>query len=332
MNNRNKTDVSACVHCHVCRKHCVFLEKYKLDIGDSEQLEKLAYHCFLCGKCSEVCPKGIDGREIILQMRQKKVRQAGKTPREKGYGMLLLEKKNYLFSNYRNMSGKSVLFPGCNFPSFYPETTIYLAQLLKQSFGIGTVFDCCGKPISELGMKEQEETILGRIEEKFVRAGVEEVILLCPNCYAFLKPRLSIRVVHIYEKLRELGIGGNIEEDVLLFLPCPDRERQEMLADIGYFLKKKPRIIQNVQCCGLGGCAGGKEPDLARQMADRLEVDKQEMLYTYCASCAGNFTRKGYQNTEHILLKILGVTESVDAKKSLWNRMRMKYWRGKTNE
>ena len=33
--------------------------------------------------------------------------------------MLVLEKKNYLFCNYRHSTSGSVLFPGCNFPSFY---------------------------------------------------------------------------------------------------------------------------------------------------------------------------------------------------------------------
>ena len=54
----------ACVHCHLCRENCAFLEKYGIDIGDTEELRNLAYHCFLCGTCGRVCPKGIDGREM----------------------------------------------------------------------------------------------------------------------------------------------------------------------------------------------------------------------------------------------------------------------------
>ena len=74
MGNKEKTtDSSKCTHCHLCQKNCLFLEKYGLDIGDTEKLNELLYHCFLCGKCTEVCPEGIDGREIILNMRQKQV-------------------------------------------------------------------------------------------------------------------------------------------------------------------------------------------------------------------------------------------------------------------
>ena len=65
---KNKNDVSECIHCHVCQKHCEFLEKYGIDIGDTEKLKELSYHCFLCGKCTEVCPIGIDGRDYILKL------------------------------------------------------------------------------------------------------------------------------------------------------------------------------------------------------------------------------------------------------------------------
>ncbi len=59
-----------CINCHVCQENCVFLGKYKIDIGDREQLKKLAYHCFLCGTCTSGCPQGIDGRKIILDIRR----------------------------------------------------------------------------------------------------------------------------------------------------------------------------------------------------------------------------------------------------------------------
>ena len=66
--------------------------------------------------------------------------------------MLLKEKKDYIYKNYRNATGKCILFPGCNFPSFYPKTMKKLVKLLKEH-GIGVAYDCCGKPIAELGLE-----------------------------------------------------------------------------------------------------------------------------------------------------------------------------------
>ena len=54
-----KESVTGCTHCGVCTENCEFLKKYDLTIGDTEKLSKMAYHCFLCGKCSKVCPQEI---------------------------------------------------------------------------------------------------------------------------------------------------------------------------------------------------------------------------------------------------------------------------------
>ena len=320
-----------CVHCGKCTRHCKFLEKYKIDIGNMKDHEDLIYHCFLCGKCTVVCPMGIDGREIILRMRQKQVQENGGKMREKGYDMLIQEKKDYIFANYKNQTKNSVLFPGCNFPSFFPKATKQIIELLRKEAGIGVVFDCCGKPIAELGLLDKENEIIKRIEERLEKAGIEEIILLCPNCYHFLKPRLKVKVVSIYEKLHELGLGRKLLGKLHIFPPCPDRESLEILQDIRVFLEEKPEIINSAQCCGLGGCAGGKEPELAgdmvRVMAEEAENTKNR-IYTYCASCSGNFVRKGYLEAEHILLSVLGLAEKPDTKKSIINRAKTKCWRG----
>ena len=104
-----KESVTGCTHCGVCTENCEFLKKYDLTIGDTEKLSKMAYHCFLCGKCSKVCPQGIDGREIVLQIRRHRVKEAGGRIPEKGYGMLLWEKEDYKFRRYTG-TGKTALF------------------------------------------------------------------------------------------------------------------------------------------------------------------------------------------------------------------------------
>ncbi|MDO4312160.1 MAG: (Fe-S)-binding protein [Eubacteriales bacterium] len=322
MKNRH-TDVSACVHCHKCQEHCLFLKKYQMDIGDEDKLKELAYHCFLCGKCTEVCPKGIDGREYILNLRRQQVAEADGRLREKGYGMLLWEKQNYRFRNYRNASSGSLLFPGCNFPSFYPKTTKKLVQLLSETAGIGVAYDCCGKPVAELGLEKQEEQIIRRMDQEMVSRGVTEVIMVCPNCYYFLKPRLSVKVVSIYEKLSELGLGKRIPGGGPVFLPCPDRESRKWLKQMEAFMERPCEPIEQVMCCGLGGCAGAKEPELARELAEK--IGRKEPTYVYCASCGGNLTRNGCGDVRHVLAEILETGEQPDTGKSLLNRAKTKW-------
>ena len=74
--------VEECIHCNACKRKCKFLTKYDICIGDTEKLRELAYHCYLCGECTRVCPKGIDGRGIILDFRKEQVKE-GKSERGK---------------------------------------------------------------------------------------------------------------------------------------------------------------------------------------------------------------------------------------------------------
>ena len=78
--------------------------------------------------------------EIALKMRCKKVEEQNgvfsKVPEIKRQKMLVLEKKNYLFCNYRHSTSGSVLFPGCNF-SILLSKTGKLIELLKKHAGMG---------------------------------------------------------------------------------------------------------------------------------------------------------------------------------------------------
>ena len=132
-------DPSVCIHCNKCKKNCIFLDKYNIDISNTDRLKELAYHCFLCGRCTEVCPKGIDGREIILRMRQEEVAANNDKLNQKGYGFLLFEKRDYIYKNYKKGKKKTVLFPGCNYPSFYPNTTKDISATSLSIFDISFV-------------------------------------------------------------------------------------------------------------------------------------------------------------------------------------------------
>ena len=109
-----------------------------------------------------------------------------------------------------------------------------------------------------------------------------------------------------------------------MFQPCPDREKEEWLSEISGFLKKECEVIQEVQCCGLGGNAGAEEPEIAKSFAGALK-DSTQRIYTYCGSCSGNLTRNGCRQVQHILPEILETHEKPDTVKSLINRMKTKY-------
>ncbi|HIW21327.1 MAG TPA: (Fe-S)-binding protein [Candidatus Dorea intestinavium] len=322
---RNRTlDTSLCIHCKKCTENCLFLTKYNLDFGDSKQINDLAYHCYLCGKCTEVCPVGIDGREVILRARQKAVRKnKGKI---KGYHFLRLEKQNYIFKNYKRAKGKIILFPGCNFPAFYPETTKCLYTFLKSHFKIGIAYDCCGKPIAELGLEKEANEIIARQNRYYKENNIAEIVVLCPNCYYYLSPLLEVKVTSIYEKLHEIGFKGTIKEDIFnLFIPCPDKESLKWKKEILPFLDGEVKDISGIQCCGVGGCAHLTEPELSKTLLENLKKKSLENVYTYCGTCGGNISRSGAKEVHHLLPELLKTREVADIKHSLVNRIKTKY-------
>lgn len=317
----------ACIHCGACTRNCLFLDKYGIDLKGLAERKDLAYHCFLCGKCSTVCPKGIDGKAVALENRKQIVEERGGKLPDNSYDGLLLEKSPYKFANYRHAGKKAVLFTGCNFPSFYPETTQKLVDEFRKH-GVGVVYDCCGKPVEELGLYKEAEGIIGRINEKLRKAGVEQVVMACPNCYYFLKGRLDAEIVSVYQKMRELGIGHPISRERFpMYYPCPDRVSKEIMEDIRPFLDgEEADAFPDIQCCGLGGCAAGKEADVAQKIADKVKDSDEQELYTYCASCICSYRRRGYDEAKHILPMLVDVDEKVPLGKTpILNRAKCKF-------
>lgn len=309
-----------CIHCGKCVEKCDFLRKYGYDLGEPEKLADLAYHCFLCGSCDNVCPAGLSGTALFAEMRKNAVRDGSGCYDAGTYKGLLAEKKNYKFSNYRNATSGTVLFPGCNFPALFPKTNAKIVRLFKSEYGIGVVYDCCGKPIAELGLESDEERIISRIDDELRKHGIFEIVTMCPNCFCFLKKRLSCKVTGIYDKIEELGIEIRKPEGVRLFPPCPDRYEKTWLETISHLIGYRPEEIDAVQCCGLGGCASAKEKAVADGFCDRIVKEGQGGMSVYCASCAGRFAGNGATDTRHILSMMLGVDEEPSVKTSFINR------------
>ncbi len=316
-------DYKKCIDCGKCTKSCVFLEKYNINLKEYAALPELAYHCYLCGECKRVCPVDIDGRQISLDMRKEKISE-GYNLYLDGYAPLLLEKKNYIFKNYKKAKGKVAFFPGCNFPAYYPKTTGLISEKLKVEFDIATVFDCCGKPIADLSMNVQRNNIKERLNNRFKELAIEELILLCPNCYYHFKDNLDVEVSMIYEHedIMEslIALDDSKKIEGMLFLPCPDKDQRIIYKTLEKYIGNLEEI-KDIQCCGAGGCASIKEKELTKALQDDFK-DYDEKIYIYCATCVGMIS-KSNKNIEHILCKLLASDEKVsEGIHSLKNRVR----------
>ncbi|ASM35264.1 succinate dehydrogenase/fumarate reductase iron-sulfur subunit [Campylobacter sputorum subsp. bubulus] len=310
-----------CINCSACTKKCEFLTKYELNLADFYNRPDLAYSCFLCDICTQVCPADIDGVEISLYLRKQK-------PKKFSYLNFTKQspfKSPYIYANNSEKQSKEIMFFGCNFPGYFPKTTEYLIKLLAK-YGIDFSIDCCGKPLYEANLKFNKTK--NHLRELFDKKDVKKIITACPNCYYFFKNHHKfddIKISSIYSKLEELGLMSIIEEKINLFFPCPDKFTKEIFDNF-----KKYIIFENtfkkVNCCGMGGLAKKYEPKIYQNGIEIIKEKNAENVYTYCATCAGNFQKNGIKNVKHLTSEFLGICET-PSKNYLKNIMKFKFYK-----
>ena len=295
MNVLEKTKEN-CIHCKRCTKACDFLSKYGMDLSDFANRPDLRYSCFLCGKCNDVCPVDLDGKEISLFMRRKN---------PKGLKFVKFMKNNYKLRNIGKKKSKDLIFLGCNYPGFLPKTSEKIIEI-GYEHGADFSVDCCKRPTHDMG----GEAPLEILEKNLKSQSVERIICLCPNCYHFLTGKIYAEVISVYEYLREIGVGKKIDEACNVFFPCSDRYSREIFEDIKYFTKDYEEPFTSIGCCGLGGGAIKQEGDVVDRWKEKMNSLDKEFIYTYCSSCAGIF-HNGYKrkNVKNFLTEILEVEE-----------------------
>lgn len=246
-----------------------------------------------------------------------------------GRTITLLEKSHYPFRNYPKTSCETLLFPGCSFPSQFPKTMDALADLCR-SHDVGIAYDCCGKPIAELGEKGGAARITQKLSARLTQLGVREVVCLCPNCMDYLRKTLDLPVISVYTLLSRWQYRSHSSSiEGVLFRPCPDRCSGAISEEISALLPLyELRPLEGVACCGLRGDIAAHGPAAGETLCARVrERAAGATINTYCASCSGQFQRHGCGSVRHLLSYILGVDEAPDSAHALMNRARTKFKR-----
>lgn len=238
--------------------------------------------------------------------------------------LMRLEKQPYKFKNYRHAMGASALFPGCAFPSFFPHTCDALVAALA-AHGVGVVFDCCGKPVEDMGISEGATSAVRGIDRRLREKGVREIVAVCPNCYAFLKEESALSVVTVYEKLAELSVGSTVCGQASLHIPCPAHTHPEWNASLEPFLGDEVSLL-DAGCCGLANLGSVYRPEAVAKLSANIARKAHGHLLVSCASCAGAIARNSSDPVQHLLSEILGVKEVPDTKHSLMNRATRAFW------
>jgi Fe-S oxidoreductase len=292
----------------------IFNLKPKVTMGELEHWQELLYDsCTECGRCSLVCPMGIDVAGLIIEARHG-MAAAGLVPRELWHhGGDSAEQKPAHFKEQLLALGREhavaiavdkpkaeivcTIFP--DDLARYPKSVLATARIMNY-LGLSWTFRSADAQASTLGLfsgkvEWQKETALGLIEGA-IAAGAKALILPeCGHAYGALrweganfygKP-LPFRVLHISEFLAEQVQLGALKlnpvgKTATFHDPCQVSRRggaieapRIVLAALGLDLKEMYPTKGTNWCCGGGGGVNAiKRADPLRYKVFRLKMEQ----------------------------------------------------------
>ncbi|MFO8058723.1 MAG: (Fe-S)-binding protein [bacterium] len=248
-----KHNLYQCLECGKCSASCprmltgkeysprLLARKLIEERHDEAFIESSVWECLTCGLCSERCPSAIRFTDFILEMRTILAAEKGL----KGYRAhdgaihswirmmtapeLSQNRLEWVPSGLKTASsGPVAYFVGCApyFDVFFAGIEVDTLSIARDSIRLLNFLDiepvllpnerCCGHDLLWTGDRENFETLCRQNYEQFKKAGIEEIVVSCPECYQVLGgympeviPGFDIKVSLLMEKLEtEVKKGG----------------------------------------------------------------------------------------------------------------------------
>jgi Fe-S oxidoreductase len=242
-----------CLECGKCSASCprlltgkeysprLLAQKIIAEREDEAFIETSVWECLTCGLCGERCPSGVEFSRFILEMRTLLAKEKGL----KGYRAhdgaihswmrmmtspeLEQNRLDWVTPELRTTaSGPLAFFSGCApyFDVFFSGIKVDTLSIVRDSIRLLNFLDiepvllpqerCCGHDLLWTGDIENFEILCRLNYREFKSAGVEEVIVSCPECFQILNehmpkviPGFDLKVTLLIDLLEaEMRKGG----------------------------------------------------------------------------------------------------------------------------
>jgi heterodisulfide reductase subunit D len=275
-------------------------EEERVHFGDT------VFRCTLCGNCQEVCPVGINLKELWISLRHDMV-HSGTFPKKINLIRDNLEESHNVFDEdneeraewvedmrdppddgFIKDQAEVVYFTGCT-AAYFPlaqKIPVAFAQIMERSGVDFTLLGeeewCCGFPLLGAGSMDMFQQFLEHNLEAVRKKGATKVVLACPSCYQMWREFYphEFEISHASQFIVELIKGNRVPLrelplKVTYHDPCDlgrgarvfDEPREVIHSIPGVELVELPNNRENCQCCGGGGNLEMVDAKLAAEIA-----------------------------------------------------------------
>ena len=324
-----KLEVYSCPSCGVCIDACpmsavkantkdttVYLNR-QIKRHNERRIEEISDKCLLCGKCTAVCPVGVEGDK--MRIAQRSARHYNLSPDYSNIDQNRLKNSlnNFVTELNNNVlqtnNEKVMYFQGC-MTNLTPSISRSLTSILKKASVNYEIMDkdgglCCGRPMWMAGRLDQARQMVEKNREIIMSSGASILLLSCPICYKIFKERYKlegIEVLHHTEYIERLINEGriSISKDEMKYVyhdPCElgrgcniyEAPRNVMKA-AGNLVEAEKSGKESI-CCG--GSLGSltltfdRRRTLTENALRNLTAADPEVIVTACPLCLSTFNR-----------------------------------------
>lgn len=276
------------------------------DEAPLKKLQNTVFSCTLCGHCQQVCPVGIELKEMWVSLRSDLVKSSGGPNSMARVGDNLNESRNVFDEDNEERAdwvedmrdapddgfirdtADVVYFTGC-VSSFFPmvqQIPMAFVQILSAADVNFTLLGeeewCCGFPLLGAGLKDKFQEFVDHNIDAVRNTGAKKVVFSCPSCYQmwreYYPPDIDIEHATTF-------LHGLIKENRLPLKTMPLTVTYHDPCDLGrgaHVYEAPRRILESIpgvrfvelehnrehcRCCGGGGNLEMIDPGLSAQIA-----------------------------------------------------------------
>ena len=310
--------------------------------NNETRIEEISDKCLLCGKCTAVCPVGVEGDK--LRIAQRSIRKYSYSPDYSNIDVAaeINACNNFVSGDNNNVSSienkKVLYFAGCMTaltPAIRKTTVSILSKagisysMMDKDGGI-----CCGRPIFMAGRFDQAKQLVEKNTEIIMNSGADILLLTCPICYKIFREKYTlpgIEIIHHTEFIERLISSGRIKisKDTTRYVfhdPCElgrgcgvYEQPRKVLASAGNLVEAAKNRQESI-CCGgsLGSLTLGfdKRRAMTENALANLVSDDPDRIVTACPLCLDTFARYSDRPVEDISQVIDRVSVPADKKRN----------------